>query len=117
MGMATPEGEVLSMICEYLALKRYFFWRQNTAPTFDWKTRQFRSMPKHAMKGIPDIIVIRDGRFIGIEVKGPKGKLSPDQAEFGRLCMRNGAEYIVARSNPRIAPNNPSNIGEIVPNR
>jgi hypothetical protein len=55
-------------------------------------------MPKYSRKGVPDIIAIKSGRFIGIEVKAPKGKLSPEQADFGRECVRNGGEYVVARS-------------------
>jgi hypothetical protein len=50
------------------------------------------------MKGVPDIIVLKDGKFIGIEAKAGSGRLSPDQAEFGRLCIKNGGEYVVARS-------------------
>jgi hypothetical protein len=96
--MATPEGEALRAICDYLALKRVFFWRQNTAPTYDPIRKTFRSMPKYAMKGVPDLIAIKDGKFIGIEVKAAKGKMSPEQAEFGRLCVKNGGEYFVARS-------------------
>ncbi len=92
------EIEIQSAICDYLALKRYFYWRQNTAPTYDKAGGFYRAMPKHSKKGIPDIIVIVAGRFIGIEVKTDKGKLSPDQVEFGRECVRNGGEYVVARS-------------------
>jgi hypothetical protein len=42
--------------------------------------------------------VIRAGRFIGIEAKSGTSKLSADQADFARECIRNGGEYIVARS-------------------
>jgi hypothetical protein len=78
------------------AAKRVFFWRQNTAGMH--RDGRYFSLPKHSMRGIPDIIALKAGRFIGIEVKAPKGKLSPDQAEFVRLCVTNGGDYIVARS-------------------
>ena len=55
-------------------------------------------MPKYAMKGIPDIIAIKIGKFIGIEMKTETGKLSKEQADFARECVRHGGEYIVARS-------------------
>jgi hypothetical protein len=55
-------------------------------------------MPKYAMKGVPDIIVIKDGWFIGLEVKKGSGRLSPDQRTFQNLCTENGAEYHVVRS-------------------
>lgn len=92
------ESQIVNSICEYLALRKVFFWRQNTAPAFDWKTNRFRAMPKYAKRGVPDIIVIKNGRFIGLEVKAKKGRLSEHQADFARECVRNGGEYIVARS-------------------
>jgi Holliday junction resolvase len=33
-------------------------------------------------KGVPDILVARRGRLWLVEVKGPKGKLTPDQEVF-----------------------------------
>jgi Holliday junction resolvase len=33
-------------------------------------------------KGVPDILVARRGRLWLVEVKGPKGKLTPDQEAF-----------------------------------
>ena len=90
------ESEIQNMLCEYLALKKRFFWRNNNIPVFDSKTRSYRSMPKYAMKGVADIIVITDGGFVCfIEVKRPKGKQSEDQVEFERLCKKWGAEYHV----------------------
>lgn len=88
-------------VCDYLALRKHLFWRQNTAPAVQksedgWK---FRSMPKHSLRGVPDIIVIdKTGHFVGLEVKRAKGKLSPDQLEFQRRCKENAAEYHVVRS-------------------
>jgi hypothetical protein len=33
------------------------------------------------MKGVPDIIVVREGRFLGLEVKTETGRQSPEQKE------------------------------------
>jgi hypothetical protein len=92
------ETDILRAICDYLAHKRLFFWRQNTAPAFDWKTKTFRRMPAHAMRGVPDIIVVKDGKFIGIEVKQPKGRQSPEQTAFQQQCEAAGGQYFIARS-------------------
>lgn len=95
------ESEVLRAICDYLALRRVFFFRCNNIPAVyvdKAGQRQFRKLPKYTMKGIPDIIAIRDGRFIGIEVKAEKGRLSPHQVEFARQCLEAGGEYVVAKS-------------------
>jgi hypothetical protein len=89
------ESEILRAICDYLSLRGHFFWRQNNVPVFN--EGRFRALPKHSMKGIPDIIVIKTRRFIGVEVKSPTGKLSPEQETFRDKCIENGGEYIVAR--------------------
>jgi hypothetical protein len=98
----TPEGAIQRAVCDYLALRAkqtgYLFWRQNTAPTFDVKTNRFRSMPKYSMRGVPDIILIDGGHFIGLEVKAPKGVLSNDQRIFQRLLEAAGGSYHVVRS-------------------
>lgn len=97
------ESDIQNAICDYLALRGYFFWRQNTIPPTYFKdgARQFRRMPKHSMNGVPDIILIGpqgDGRFMGLEVKRPVGKISLAQYEFEKLCEIAGAEYHVVRS-------------------
>jgi len=92
----TKETDIQRAICDYLALKGYFFWRQNTGGMF--REGRYFSLPKYSMRGIPDIILIKGGRFIGIEVKNKTGKLSPHQADFARECVKNGGDYIVAKS-------------------
>ena len=90
------EKDIQNAICEYLAYKGHFFWRQNTAPIF--REGRFMSMPKFSINGVPDIIVIWQGNFIGIEVKRPGGKLSESQKEFQKRCLKAGGEYHVVTS-------------------
>ena|SRR3990167_8006745 len=93
------EKDIQMQICDYLAIKRYFFWRSNTTPVFDATKKVFRAMPKYAIKGVPDIIVIGDGgRFIGIEVKRPKGIQSDAQVAFQRACENKGGQYHLVHS-------------------
>jgi hypothetical protein len=91
-------SELVAALCDYLAMRGHFFWRSNNVPVFDKAGGFFRKLPKYTMKGLPDICVIRAGKFIGIEAKAGSGRLSPEQVEFGRLCVKNGGDYIVARS-------------------
>ena len=90
------ETDIQRAICDYLSLKKHFFWRQNTVPVFD--KGFYRPMPKYSMNGLPDIIVIKDGFFIGLEVKRPKTKQSESQLLFEELCHKAGGEYYVVRS-------------------
>lgn len=91
------EKEVQLAICDYLAIKNYFFWRQNTfaVPT---KSGGFRAMPKYSMNGVPDIILIIDGIFWGLEVKRPGGKQSDNQKFFEEKCIKSGAHYHLVSS-------------------
>jgi hypothetical protein len=49
------------------------------------------------IKGIPDIIGLIDGRFIGIEIKFGSDRMSADQMEMKREIESNGGVYIVAK--------------------
>ena len=57
-----------------------------------------RPMLAKSVKGIPDRIAVKDGRFYGIEVKAPTGRMSPYQTEFKTRLEEAGGVYIEARS-------------------
>lgn len=94
------EKDIQKQICEWLALKGVFFWRSNNMPVFS--EGKFRAMPKYAPKGLPDIICVIKGRFVGLEVKRPKGYTNPktryDQETFCKNVRNNGGFYAVVHS-------------------
>lgn len=94
--MKEKESDIQKAICEYLNARGYFFWRNNTVPVFDGKF--YRPMPKYSINGQPDIILIVDGKFIGLEVKTTKTKQSESQIFFEERCLRAKARYHVVRS-------------------
>lgn len=98
MRSTAKETDIQRAICDYLALRRHFFWRNNNTPIFDTKRQIFRAMPKYTLKGRPDIEVIKDGWYIALEVKNGKGKQSDAQKEFEKGCVDAGGEYHVVRS-------------------
>lgn len=55
--------------------------------------------------GMPDIICVIQGRFVGIEVKFAFGRQSPEQCDWQRRIERAGAIYILARSWEDVAGN------------
>jgi hypothetical protein len=58
------ETVIQAAICEYLAARRVFFWRQNNMPRFDKGRGIFYKLPKYTPRRVPDIIAVRDGRAI-----------------------------------------------------
>ena len=54
--------------------------------------------PNYTRKGWPDICLIKNGKFCGIEVKSEVERLSPEQEELGRDIILNGGMHVVARS-------------------
>lgn len=92
------ETDIQAAICDYLALRKHFFWRNNSTPIFDAGKMVFRRMPKYAISGRPDIEIIKDGYYIGLEVKRLKTQQSDSQRLFEKLCKEAGGEYHVVRS-------------------
>lgn len=102
MEIKQSENEIQNTICEYLEIletqNKLMYWRQNTSPVYDVRGGSFRKMSRHAKKGVPDILVIIKGKFLGLEVKSKVGKPSSDQLDFKRGMEKNGAMYHVVRS-------------------
>ncbi len=93
------ETDIQKAICDYLALKNHFFWRNNNVPIYNKQLDRFRSMPKYSMYGVPDIIVILEGgKVVFLEVKKKGGKLSEGQLLFMEKCTSVGAQYSVVYS-------------------
>ncbi len=49
-------------------------------------------------KGISDLIAVKNGRTVFLEIKKPTGKQSKDQLEFEADVKAHGGEYVVLRS-------------------
>ncbi len=75
-----------------------FCWLNETQGTYDAARACYRRNPL-TLRGVPDILgIAADGRFVGIEIKTGKGRLSEEQVAFrGNAQVRN-AVSIVARS-------------------
>lgn len=95
------ESETQRAICDYLMYRGFFFWRSNNLPVFGLSgdgTKRFRSLPKYTPKGLPDIICIKCGHFIGLEVKRVGFKQTPDQRLMQNNIEENGGFYYVVYS-------------------
>jgi len=94
------EKEIENSILDYLAhIPNSKFWKNQSGGIFDSKRQCFRkSFNKFHINGVSDILGIMGGRFICIEVKSPKGRLSPNQKVFlGEITSLGGLAFM-ARS-------------------
>jgi hypothetical protein len=102
--MATKqlEKDIQATICDYLTLKmnqgKLMFWRQNTGGIWNAKDQSYRAMPKYSLNGVSDIIIVKDGWAIFLEVKRKGTKQSESQLAFEKLVKQNNGEYHVVRS-------------------
>lgn len=94
---ASATNLLTKAILRHLSLFGYNVWRQNNGGVFDPKTGKFRRNPLHK-KGVPDVIGYhrKTGRFICVEVKTGKDRLSPYQEQFLQEAAEAGCIAFVA---------------------
>ena len=95
------EIDIQNAVCEYLEAKGHFFYRSNNTPIFQSNGQGggfFRAMGKYSLKGVPDIVMIDKGQYIGLEIKRPSGIQSEEQALFQKNCIGKGGQYHLIRS-------------------
>ena len=95
---AKPKANDLTKtILQYLRFNGVCCWRQNNAAIYDAAKQTFRANSV-GMKGVADVLgVMKDGRFIAIEIK-TTDKQSEEQKEFEQEITKRGGVYVVARS-------------------
>lgn len=91
-------SELVKAVETYLQLtqkrKDFCFWRNNTGA---FKTAA-GGFYRFGAVGSPDFIVVKDGYFIGLEVKAGSGRLSEAQRAFKEMIKTHGGEYHEIRS-------------------
>ena len=90
------EQQIQKQILDYLRYRGIFCWKNNTAGIFVKARNTY--IPSHA-PGVADILgILKDGRFLAIEVKSPTGRVSPHQQQFLDEITARGGLAFVARS-------------------
>ena len=69
------------------AVKEYLQWSK-------WYVMEIQNGP-FGTHGVSDLIAIRNGRTVFIEIKSPKGKLSNHQLKFGEEIGAHGGKYVI----------------------
>lgn len=95
---ATPESLLKDRVVRRLkkleAEGKLVFWRSNAGIGFT----KSGFMITFGRKGLPDLMVLMGGRFIGIELKSKTGTLEASQKELRPLLEAQGCAYHVIRS-------------------
>lgn len=94
------EKDIENLILKYLnILPGTFAWKNNTTGVYDEKRGCYRRQQnKWAINGVSDILGIRHGRLLAIEVKTPSGKVTQEQQQFIDRVNKEGGIAGVARS-------------------
>tara|TARA_R100001510_G_C7638374_1_gene196230 strand:- start:136 stop:474 length:339 start_codon:yes stop_codon:yes gene_type:complete len=93
------EKEIENAILDYLAHIPGTYWKNNTVGVYDPVKKVHRKPGKYHRNGVSDILgVDSSGRFIAIEVKALKGRLSENQKTFIDDINKHGGLAFVARS-------------------
>lgn len=85
-----------TIIWDLINVREGVGYRINNGAVYDVKRQTYRKGVQR--KGIPDIIAIIDGRFVGIEVKIGRDRQSADQKEVEREINESGGIYFIAKS-------------------
>ena len=93
--MKISEKHIQKTILDYLAFKKIFHYRQNSGA---FKTESGGYMRTASVSGLPDIVAIKDGIYIGLEVKTATGRQSEEQREIQNRITAAGGLYLVVRS-------------------
>ena len=94
------ESAVQDSIIGALTLRGWLVVRMNSAqmPVGDSRWLRAYHVAGFGSAGFPDVLALKDGRAILIEVKTEKGKLTDRQRAFRDFAKRHGIEVNVCRS-------------------
>ena len=96
---AKLEKEIERECLAYLVRSGWWPWKNPTLGVYDVKASSFRTNSNpFALNGTSDIIAIRSGVVLFIEVKTPKGKQSKAQKLFEKCITERGGHYFLVRS-------------------
>lgn len=104
--MKHPEQQLHFAVADYLnlTLPPDAWWTSVGHGGFALDARTGARMKRAGVKaGVPDILVIHNGRPLFIELKSPTGRISPEQRAVSEQLEKCGARWAVCRSIENVA--------------
>jgi hypothetical protein len=91
-----PEAVMLRQVLDLLHLRGIFAWRNHTTGIWDPTRRRFRA--NAGLRGVADVLgVLPGGRFLAVECKGPRGRLTEEQVAFLDNVVKAGGVALVVK--------------------
>ncbi|KKM02245.1 hypothetical protein LCGC14_1786330 [marine sediment metagenome] len=100
-GLEITEGQLKVQIEDYLQYQQnagVLYWDRLNSGDFIEVRGDTRRRVRGCRKGTADLIILKGGRTLFIELKGRSGRLRPEQRLFGELVQSQGSFYGVVRS-------------------
>lgn len=91
------EKQIENQALGWLKSKMIFAFKVKSMGTFDPVTKRFRAPSPWYKKGCPDILCCYRGKFVGLEIKTKKGRLSEYQKAFHMELVESGGYAFVVR--------------------
>lgn len=93
------EKQIENLILNYLRAKGFYAWKNQSIGVFDPVKKIYRkSNNRHHIKGVSDIIALKHGKAVFIEVKSKTGRPSQEQIVFMNNIKSVGGIAFIARS-------------------
>jgi Holliday junction resolvase len=89
------EKHVQREILNYLQANGYMAWKNHLGGI---RMGGGRTTVKNPARGAPDVFAVKGGRFYGIEVKKPGGKVAAHQMEWLQRLRSHGGFAVIAES-------------------
>lgn len=99
-GLGPSEAQIELAVLDYLVrARRLMAWKNQTSGFFDTKRNRFRKhISPYARNGVPDIICVIYGLFVGFEVKKKGNGQTESQISFESDLRKAGGLYYLVRS-------------------
>ena len=88
------ESELQKLILDYLKAKNIFHYRNNSGAFKNSEGHFYR----FGANGSPDIVIVKNGQYIGCEIKGTGGLQSQYQKDFQEGLEKAGGKYLLIYS-------------------
>lgn len=89
------EKDIQKQVIDWLRINKWFVVKNNTTGIYVRSRDTYITNPS---RGLADIVAIKEGKVIMIEVKREHGIQSADQKEFQKKWEEHGGKYLLIHS-------------------